>query len=63
MKRLPNETGTNPSSVHTILTGRLGMRKIAARWVPHFLSKTEKQQWVEICSEQLHRYMMRVKTC
>ena len=29
-----------------------------ARWVLHFLSKTEKQQQVEICSEHLHRYMI-----
>ena len=44
------------SSVHTILSELLGMGKIVARCVPHFLSKTEKQQEEEICSEHLHRY-------
>ena len=50
-EEIAHETGISLSSVHTILTGLLGMRKIVARWVLHFLSKTEKQQRVEICSE------------
>ena len=34
----------------------LGMRKIAARWVPHTLSKTEKDKNVQVCTELLNRY-------
>ena len=37
--RIAHETGISRSSVHTILTERLGMRKIAARWVLHFCQK------------------------
>lgn len=50
------ETGISKSSVHVILTQNLGMRKIAARWVPHALSKTEKDKRVQICTELLNRY-------
>ena len=58
-EEIAHETGICHSSVHTILTERLGMRKIAARWVPHFLSKAEKEQRVEICSEHLHKYTIK----
>ena len=43
------ETGISKSSVYVILTQNLGMRKIAGRWVPHALSKTEKGNRVQIC--------------
>ena len=32
------------------------MRKIAAWWVPQALSKTEKDNHVQICTELLNRY-------
>ena len=50
------ETGISKSSVHVILTKNLSMRKIAARWVPHALSQTEREKRVEICTELLNRY-------
>lgn len=56
-KQITHETDISHTSVYTVLTERLSMRKIAARWFPHFLSKTEKQQRVEIFSEHGHRYM------
>ena len=37
------ETVISKPSVHRILTQNLHMRKIAARWVPHALSKTVKR--------------------
>ena len=43
-------------SVHRILTERLQMRKIAARWVPHMLSESEKHQRVNIARKLLKRY-------
>ena len=42
-EEIAHETSVSCSSVHTILTEWLSMRKTVARWVPHFLSKTEKQ--------------------
>ena len=55
-KEIAYETGISKSSVHLILTQNLGMRKIAAQWVPHALSKTEKDSRVKICTELLNRY-------
>ncbi|MEW8542119.1 MAG: hypothetical protein AB2693_01175 [Candidatus Thiodiazotropha sp.] len=53
---IAHETGISKSSIHVILMQYLGMRQIAARWVPHTLSKTEKDKRVQICSELLNRY-------
>ena len=48
-EELSQELSISPQSVQTILTQNLGMRKICARWVPHAVSRTEKQQ-SENCS-------------
>ena len=53
---IAHEVGISHGSVYTILTRRLHMRKIAARWVPHFLSQTEKDRRVEISQELLSRF-------
>lgn len=50
------EVGISGASVYRILTDSLNMRKIAARWVPHFLSESEKQRRVIISKELLARY-------
>ena len=38
-EEISHDTGISRSPVHTILTEGLGMRKITAMWVTHFLSK------------------------
>ena len=43
-------------SAYCILNERLQMRVIAARWVPHMLSETEKHQCVKIAPSLLQRY-------
>ena len=53
---IANELNINHGSVHRILTERLQMRKIAARWVPHMLSESEKHQLVNIARKLLKRY-------
>ena len=50
------EVGLSHGAVYTILTERLNMRKIAARWVPHCLSESEKCRMIEISKELLSRY-------
>jgi histone-lysine N-methyltransferase SETMAR len=47
------ETLLNPPSIQTILKSSLGLRKIASRWVPHELTKAQKQKRVECCQENL----------
>ena len=44
-------------SIHRILTECLQMRKIAARWVPHMLFKSEKHQCVNIARKLLKRHV------
>ena len=39
---IAHELDISHRSVHQILTEHLQMRKIAARWVPHMLSESEK---------------------
>ena len=57
------ETSISCSPIHTNLTERLGMRNVVARWVSHCLSKMEKQQRLEICSEHLYRYTIIDEAC
>lgn len=40
-------------AAHTILTEKLGLRKICARWIPHLLSVEQRQQRVHCCREML----------
>ena len=54
---IAHELDISHGSVHRILTERLQMRRIAARWVPHMLSESEKHQRVNIASKFLKRYM------
>ena len=43
-------------SVHTILKQHLGLRKKTSRWVPHQLTKEQKQRRVDICTENLRKF-------
>ncbi|KAL4083594.1 hypothetical protein QTP88_028910 [Uroleucon formosanum] len=56
VREIEQETGISKSSVHRILTEILQKRKIAARWVPHFLSPEQKDTRKDICRELLSRY-------
>ena len=48
------ELDISHGSAYCILTERLQMRKVAARWVPPMLSETEKHQRVKIARSLLH---------
>ena len=53
---IAHELDISRGSAHSILTERLKMRKVAARWVPHMLSDSEKHHRVKIARSLLHRY-------
>ena len=53
---IAHELDINHGSFHQILTERLQMRKIAARWMPHMLSESDKHQRVNIARKLLKRY-------
>ena len=48
--------GIRSSSVLKILHERLGLRKICARWVPHFLTDEQKQSQVRLASQVIEKY-------
>ena len=53
---IAHELDISHGSAHSILTDRLNMRKVAARWMPHMLSDSEKHHQVKIARSLLHRY-------
>ena len=53
---IAHELDITHGSAHSILTERLKMRKVAARWMPHMLTDSEKQNRVKIARSLLHRY-------
>ena len=53
---IAHELDISHGSAHSILTEHLKMRKVAARWVPHMLSDSEKHHRVKIARSLLHRY-------
>lgn len=56
------EVGISTGSVYVILTSRLGMRKISARWVPHCLTSVQIQRRVEVAEQLLARYEIEGET-
>ena len=53
---LANELNISSTSVYHMLTHDLGMRKIAARWVPHVLTEVQKWHRWECARVHLERY-------
>ena len=51
-----HELDISHGSAHSILTERLKMRKVAARWVSHMLSDSKKHHRVKFARSLLHRY-------
>src|SRR5258705_9343629 len=47
-----NQVGISNKAAHTILTKKLRLRKIAAKWIPHSL--TEVQKWHRYATARLH---------
>ena len=49
-------TGISQGSVQTILKKRLDLRKVCARWAPHFLTEEQKTQRLKCARELLKAY-------
>src|ERR1043166_7500036 len=56
IRELSNSVGLSHTTVLHILKKRLGMRKIASRWVPHALTEIQKWQRFEVARTHLSRY-------
>ena len=56
MQEIEELSGIHTSSVSKILRERLGLRKICARWVPHFLTDEQKQSRVRLASQVIEKY-------
>jgi histone-lysine N-methyltransferase SETMAR len=55
-EEIASHVGISSGSAHTILTRCLKMRKIAARWVPHFLNDVQMLERLNSAKELLTRY-------
>ena len=56
LQELQAHSGIDQATVHKILREDLHMRKIAAKWVPHALTKQQKWCRYETCRIHLERY-------
>ena len=57
MQEIEELSGIHSSSVLKILSERLGLRKICARWVPHLLTDEQKQSWdYRLASQVIEKY-------
>ena len=54
--------GISHWSVHEIITPHLKMRRIAARWVPHFLTHGQMQERVRLAEEHINWHEKEGKT-
>jgi len=67
VRMIAEELGLGKSSVHTILTEHLEMKKVCAKIVPKLLTPEQKLQWKECCvdwktSEESDEFLERVIT-
>lgn len=54
-EELAENVGISHGSAHTILTRHLKMRRVAARWVPHYLTRAQMTDRVETAKTHLNR--------
>ena len=55
-EELAESIGISHGLVHTILTRHLKMRRVAARWVPHYLTNAQMTDRVETAQTHLNRH-------
>lgn len=70
VEEIASEVGISIGSTHTIISERLGLRKITARWVPRLLNENQRQVRLEISERLLNRFrqegedfLRRIVTC
>ena len=54
--------GISHGSAHEIITRHLKRRRIAARWVPHFLTHDQMQERVWLAEDHINRHEKEGKT-
>ena len=54
---IAGQLGISQGSVHTILTKKLRLRKICARWVPHLLTTEQKKKRVDCSKKFLKQFI------
>ena len=60
---IAQELDISHGSAHSILTERLKMRKVAARWVPHMLSDSEKHHRVVVVALLFYVHGKHLRSC
>ena len=55
-EELEEELDIGSQAIHTILHEILRLRKVCARWVPHFLTESEKKARVEFCLDMKEKF-------
>ena len=58
VKDIASCTSISEGSVQTILKKRLDLRKVCARWAPHFLTEEQKTQRLKCARELLKTYRL-----
>ncbi len=53
---LEEETSINRFTLGEIMHKSLGLRKLASRWIPHFLTDYNRKERVEACIENLNKF-------
>ena len=56
MLQIAEEVGISSGSVSNILHNSIGLSKVSARWVPHMLTKEQKQRRVNLCRFMLEKF-------
>ena len=63
MEELSQISGISSSSVYRILTDRLELKKVCARWVPHLSTQEQKEKRVKLEKEVVeNRRLMEIVT-
>ena len=50
---IEDQTSLSQGTIHRILSDHLKMRKLASRWIPHFLTEEQRQKRVFFCQKNL----------
>ena len=56
VEQLAGTLDLSTGSVHTILPKHLGMSKVCSRWVPHFLTKAQKENRLRMAKNLFEKY-------
>ncbi|KAJ0171150.1 hypothetical protein K1T71_013349 [Dendrolimus kikuchii] len=55
-QQIRTSLGIGMTQVHKILHKHLAVRKLCARWIPHYLTEAQKLRRVDWCREMIQRF-------